>query len=56
MRSKTIINNGSIPTLCRQCAQHCGIYAHVEEGRVTRISGNKSHPENSGMVCPKGRA
>jgi anaerobic selenocysteine-containing dehydrogenase len=56
MRSKTIIDNGSIPTLCRQCAQHCGIYAHVEEGRVTRISGNKSHPENLGMVCPKGRA
>jgi len=56
MQFKTVIDNGSIPTLCRQCAQHCGIYAHVEEGRVTRISGNKSHPENLGMVCPKGRA
>ncbi len=55
MRSRTVIDNGRIPTLCRQCAQHCGIYAHVEEGRVTKISGNKSHPENLGMVCPKGR-
>jgi anaerobic selenocysteine-containing dehydrogenase len=27
----------------------------VEKGRLTRISGNKSHPENRGMVCPKGR-
>ena len=56
MRSKTIIDNGTIPTLCRQCAQHCGVYAHIENGRVTRISGNKFHPENLGMVCPKGRA
>ncbi len=56
MRSKTVIDNGTIPTLCRQCAQHCGVYAHVENGLVTRISGNRSHPENLGMVCPKGRA
>jgi len=55
MQSRTVIDNGHIPTLCRQCAQHCGIYAHVEEGRVTKISGNKSHPENLGLVCPKGR-
>ncbi len=55
MQSRAIIDNGSIPTLCRQCAQHCGIYVHVEEGRVTKISGNKSHPVNLGMVCPKGR-
>lgn len=56
MQYKTVIHNGVIPTLCRQCAQHCGVYAHIENGRVTRISGNKSHPENQGMVCPKGRA
>ena len=56
MQSRTIIDNGIIPTLCRQCAQHCGVYAHVENGRVIRVSGNKSHPENLGMVCPKGRA
>jgi anaerobic selenocysteine-containing dehydrogenase len=55
MQSRTAIHNGTIPTLCRQCAQHCGVYAHVENGRVTRISGNKSHLENLGMVCPKGR-
>ena len=55
MQSNTVIDNGIIPTLCRQCAQHCGIHAHVEKGRLTRISGNKSHPENMGMICPKGR-
>ena len=55
MRSKTVIHNGSIPTLCRQCAHHCGIYVHVKDGRVAKISGNKCHHENLGMVCPKGR-
>jgi len=55
MRSKTVIDNGSIHTLCRQCAHHCGVYVHVEDGRVAKISGNKCHHENLGMVCPKGR-
>lgn len=55
MRARAVIENGTIPTLCRQCAQHCGIYAHVKEGCVTRIFGNKSHPVNQGMICPKGR-
>jgi len=55
MRSKTVIHNGSIHTLCRQCAHHCGIFLHVQDGRIARVSGNKSHHENLGMVCPKGR-
>ena len=55
MQSKTVIPNGSIPTLCRQCAHHCGIFVHVKDGRVAGVSGNKSHHENQGMVCPKGR-
>jgi len=55
MRSKTVIDNGSIHTLCRQCAHHCGVYVHVQDGGIARISGNKAHHENLGMVCPKGR-
>ena len=55
MQSKTIIHNGAIHTLCRQCAHHCGIYVHVKDGRVATVSGNKCHHENRGMVCPKGR-
>jgi anaerobic selenocysteine-containing dehydrogenase len=55
MQSRTTIDNGTIHTLCRQCAHHCGVYAHIENGRITKISGNKTHPENQGMVCPKGR-
>ena len=55
MKSRTVIDKGIIPTLCRQCAHHCGVYAHIEDRRITKISGNKTHPENQGMVCPKGR-
>lgn len=55
MQSNTVIDNGSIHTLCRQCAHHCGIYVHVQDGRIVKISGNKLHHENLGMVCPKGR-
>ena len=36
MRSKTVIDNGNIQTLSRQCAQHCGINAHIEGG-IMRI-------------------
>ena len=55
MQFKTVIDNGSIHTLCRQCAHHCGIYVHVKDGRLTKVTGNKRHHENQGMVCPKGR-
>ena len=55
MQSKTIIDNGSIHTLCRQCAHHCGIVVHIKDGGIARVSGNKCHHENLGMVCPKGR-
>ena len=55
MKARTIIDQGTVPTLCRQCAHHCGIFVHIEDGRIIKISGNKKHAENRGMVCPKGR-
>ncbi len=56
MTTKTIIDQGVVHTLCRQCDHHCGIFVHVEDGRMIKVSGNKRHDENRGMVCPKGRA
>lgn len=35
---------------------HCGINAHIENGKIMRISGLDSHPQNRGRVCPKGLA
>lgn len=55
LQFKTVIENGTIPTLCRQCAHHCGIVVHIENGQIARVSGNKFHHENLGMVCPKAR-
>lgn len=41
-------------TVCCSCGQQCGVLVHVADGRVTRISGDKTHPISRGFVCPKG--
>ena len=56
MYGETVIRNGSIPTICRQCDMRCGIRVAVKEGRITGISGLKAHPQNRGRLCPKGPA
>lgn len=53
MITRTITEQGAVPTLCRQCAHHCGIFTHIEDGQIIKISGNKEHDENRGMLCPK---
>ncbi|MBD3308636.1 molybdopterin-dependent oxidoreductase [candidate division KSB3 bacterium] len=55
MHARTLIAQGMVHTLCRQCDHHCGIWVHIEHGRIVKISGNFDHPENQGMLCPKGR-
>ena len=30
------------------------MFLHVENGRVTRVSGDKDHPANFGSLCTKG--
>lgn len=35
---------------------HCGINVHAENGRLIKISGDKSHPVGHGKICPKGTA
>jgi len=39
-------------TLCnRDCPDACSIVATVEDGRVTRIRGDKAHPVTRGFLC-----
>jgi len=39
-------------TVCnRDCPDTCAIVAHVEDGRVTRIGGDPSHPVTQGFLC-----
>ena len=39
-------------TVCnRDCPDACAIVAHVEEGRVLRLSGDPAHPVTDGFLC-----
>jgi len=43
-----------VKTTCtRDCPNTCGLIAHVESGRVVKLTGNKEHPENQGRCCMK---
>jgi anaerobic selenocysteine-containing dehydrogenase len=41
---------------CRICSGMCGILVTVEDGRATRIQGDRDNALTSGFTCPKGRA
>ncbi|MEL7641849.1 MAG: molybdopterin-dependent oxidoreductase [Solidesulfovibrio sp.] len=44
----------SVPVTCtRDCPSACGLLAHVEGGRVVRLTGNPDHPVNRGTACRK---
>src|SRR5205085_8442790 len=39
-------------TVCnRDCPDACAIVAHVEDGKVTRVGGDPSHPVTGGFLC-----
>ncbi|CAN5694953.1 molybdopterin-dependent oxidoreductase [soil metagenome] len=41
-------------TLCnRDCPDVCAIVATVEDGRITRIQGDKDHPVTQGFLCQR---
>ena len=41
-------------TMCnRDCPDTCSIIATVEDGRVTKIQGDKDHPITQGFLCPR---
>ena len=43
-----------VRTACpRDCPDACGILAHVENGRVTRIQGDPNHPITRGFLCER---
>jgi anaerobic selenocysteine-containing dehydrogenase len=46
-----------IKTVCCVCGLcGCGIEVTVEDGKVVKVEGDKSHPESKGALCVKGRA
>ncbi len=46
-----------IRTICPlfACPSYDGIVATVEDGRITKMEGDKAHPWSKGYICPKGR-
>jgi thiosulfate reductase/polysulfide reductase chain A len=43
-----------VRSVCEVCFWKCGIQAHVQEGRITKIQGNPLHPLSNGKLCPRG--
>jgi len=43
-----------VPTYCELCFWGCGMLAHVQGDRVTKVTGNPAHPLSRGMLCPRG--
>ena len=41
------------PTACILCSLNCGIEVQVEDGRFTKIRGDKAHPVSQGYQCQK---
>lgn len=44
----------NIRSVCPYCGVGCGIVMRVENGRVTKVTGDPSHPANFGRLCSKG--
>lgn len=40
---------------CRLCASSCEVLLDIEDGRITRVLGDASHPISHGYTCPKSR-
>ena len=41
-----------VRTVCpKDCPDTCGLLAHVEDGRVTRVVGDPDHPVTRGFLC-----
>jgi thiosulfate reductase/polysulfide reductase chain A len=46
----------NIPSTCLLCPAGCGIVGKVRDGRLEKIVGNPTHPNNRGRLCSRGHA
>ena len=47
---------GEVRTFCRICEPSCGLVAHVEGGRLVKLTPDREHPVTKGFACHKGLA
>ncbi len=56
----TMSKNGpavtTVRTVCRWCLAGCGMNVTVEDGKLTKVKGDKSDPLSKGFLCAKGRS
>jgi len=43
-----------VRTVCEVCFWKCGVVAHVQGSRITKVTGNPLHPLSNGRLCPRG--
>jgi thiosulfate reductase/polysulfide reductase chain A len=41
------------PSLCNGCSTHCGIWVHVKNGRVWKVTGHEDHGLSKGKLCAR---
>lgn len=41
------------PSLCNACSSRCGVFVHVKNGRLWKVSGNPDHPRSRGRICAR---
>ena len=46
-------DESAVRTTCPYCGTGCGLVAHVEGGRLTKVEGDRLHPVNHGSTCQK---
>ena len=51
---QSALPNPSIKTVCPYCGVGCGLVMEVADGKVVKVSGDRSHPSNFGRLCTKG--
>lgn len=40
-------------TACILCSLNCGLQVQTEDGRITKVKGDKAHPVSQGYICEK---
>ncbi len=41
------------PNLCNVCASHCGMWVHVKNDRIWKVTGHEDNDRSQGRLCPR---